>query len=85
MTTTTNLPITRSLIHQVTKAAASQSEREVRTWISRPMWEAFMLEVGTPISEIGKPWQGDKTRMVYGSETIIVESGGFWSFSRRGN
>lgn len=74
----TAIPDREILIHligQVAKAVPkSKSERNVRTYVTRPMWRAWCRGLG--ISEDSEPtgWNGSNTTRIYGSETIIVES-----------
>jgi hypothetical protein len=58
------------------------SERNVRTVITRPMWNAFCRASGIPENTEPTEWIGcHKTRRVFGSETIVVESDEWWSAS----
>lgn len=74
--------VMRALIHQVSKAVPEGgSERDVLTFVTRPMWRMWCRAVGlpeevmsgseglTPISMTGHP-----INCVYGSFTVIVES-----------
>lgn len=59
------------------------SEMNVRTVITRPMWNAFCRASGMPENSTPTVWLGPhKTRRVFGSETIVVESDEWWSASR---
>lgn len=60
----------------------SLNERDVVTYITRPMWRAFCRGCGMPENCNPTEWKGLATRRVYGSETIIVESDEMWSASR---
>lgn len=63
--------VARFLIHQVSRAAAHETEQSVVTLITRPMWDLFCQFTG----DHGEPtaWLGIKeTRRVYGSKTIII-------------
>jgi len=57
------------------------SETRVKTFITRPMWEAFCRGCHLPTTSEPTPWNGIHTIRVYGSETKIIESPEFWSFS----
>lgn len=60
--------VARFLIHQVSRAAAGDSERDVVTLITRPMWDLWQLFTQTKGEPT--PWFGvELTRRVYGSET----------------
>jgi hypothetical protein len=70
------------LVMQVVRAANGRNEQCVRTVISRPMWRIFLRWVGWPEDTDPTPWLGTgKTRRVFGSDTIVVESEAFFSFS----
>lgn len=83
--------IMRTLIGQVLAALRAgqrnhpgwpSSERNVRTVITRPMWNAFCRASGLPPDSEPTEWKGiHHTRRVFGSETIIVESDEWWSAS----
>lgn len=63
------------LIHQVIAARPpGKSERDVTTIITRPMWKAFMIACGEWQYSNPTGWNGNYTKRVYGSETIVVES-----------
>lgn len=67
------MEITRALIGQVTKAASGHPETEVVTFITKPMWKAFMKELGHSTNTKPTEWTTIKdTRRVYGSKTIVV-------------
>lgn len=58
------------------------SEMNVRTVITRPMWNAFCRASGIQENSEPTAWLGiHKTRRVFGSETIVVESDEWWSAS----
>lgn len=62
--------------------AKPSSEMNVRTVITRPMWNAFCRASGIPENSEPTAWLGQhKTRRVFGSETIVVESDEWWSAS----
>lgn len=65
-----------TLIGQVQSAMPPGGvETQVRTLITRPMWDAFCRAAGMPVPCLPtewRPWGG--TRRVFGSETIVVES-----------
>jgi len=74
--------IMRALINQVTKAADGDVERNVITFITRPMWVAWCRAVGSPEDSEPTDWLGiDKTHRVYGSKTIVIEKPGMESMS----
>lgn len=80
----TDEQIAHALIGQVNSIAGENhcSERDVTTYISRPMWEAWSRFTKTE----GEPteWLGlHETRRVYGSETIVVESPELFAVSRK--
>ena len=76
--------ITRALISQVSKAAGSGSELEVETRISRPLWRLWNTILGVHPDTEPTDWLGEgHTHRVYGSKTIVVDSDGLWSFSRK--
>ena len=77
-----------SLIDQVllaTSAAADvkpmASERDVLTVITRPMWDLFCKAAGIPPNSSPSEWKGIHTIRVFGSETRVIESSQWWSFS----
>lgn len=71
-----------ALIHQVTKAAAGGNERDVRTIITRGMWDAFCRAADIPEGSEPTEWKGiHSTYRVYGSETVVIESSEMKSFS----
>lgn len=73
-----------ALIGQVSATAAGDVETNVRTVITRPMWEAFCRSAGIPTDAKPTAWNGiHNTIRVFGSETVIVESEEFWSVSRK--
>lgn len=78
------MTIVPALVRQVMACLHSMppgcNERDVRTYISRGMWRAFVAELGLPGGEPTE-WKGKDTRRVYGSETIVIERPGMWSFS----
>ncbi len=67
-----------ALVHQVTKAVPKKSggcESDVTTVITRPLWRRWCRAVGLPKNCEPTGWVGiTKTRRVYGSKTIVVES-----------
>lgn len=76
--------IARELMHQVALCAKGDAETTVRTWISRPLWEAFCRFTGAPEGQMPTPWLGiHKTHRVYGSETIVVESDAMFAICRK--
>lgn len=77
-----------ALIDQVANATASArmqcasaNERSVVTFVTRPMWNAFLRAGHIVEDSAPTPWIGDGTIRVYGSETFVVENEGWWSFS----
>ena len=81
--------ITPALIEQVSLAFHAgvmagagkfTNETDTVTFISRPMWNLFREE--NKITEQNPTeWKGIKTARVYGSETFVVESPHFFSYS----
>lgn len=73
--------IVRALVNQVAAAARScgVSEVGVRTYITRPMWKAWLRALDMP--EESEPGCWHSGFRVYGSETIVVESDAFESIS----
>lgn len=69
------------LIHQVQKAAGGHSELDVVTYISRPMWELWCDAVNMPRDSVPTEWKLHDCRRIFGSETRIVESDEFISWS----
>lgn len=64
-----------ALIAQVSKARPAQgSERDVRTLISRPMWNAFCRATKLPEDSEPSEWLGTESHRVFGSETVVFES-----------
>lgn len=64
-----------SLINQVQKAANGGSELEVTTFITKPMWRAFLRASGTNPNSKPTEWLGfKKTIRVFGSKTIVTKS-----------
>lgn len=81
----TDHDIIHALYVQVVSAMpAGRSEVAVQTVISRPLWRRFMAAVGCHPDSEPTPWLGCslKTRRVWGSETIVVESEHEFSYSR---
>lgn len=85
---TTDEEIMCTLIGQVllaTSAAAETkpmaSELDVVTYITRPMWEAFCRAAKIPVHSMPTEWKGVKSVRVFGSETKLIESDQWWSFS----
>ncbi len=73
--------IMQALIEQVSKARSDGVETEVRTFISRPLWERFLAETGTPAKTEPTPWIGKDTVRVFGSETQVIEDEVYWIFA----
>lgn len=66
------------------KAASGASERNVKTYISRPLWRLFNQELGHAPDIEPTAWLGiGETHRVYGSETIVVDTPALWSASFR--
>lgn len=78
----------RTLIGQVLCAVVASdkpmaSERDVETFITRPMWDAFCREARIPVPSMPTAWKGvGKTIRVFGSETRVIESSEWWCISR---
>ena len=71
MSKPTDFQVMVNLLEQVAKAVPKGGAlRDVTTWITRPMWEAFQRAF------LGKP-----PRTVGGSQTVIVESAAWRSVS----
>lgn len=71
----TDQEILRALINQVMKAADGRNEQEVVTFITKPMWRAFLRATGTPESSEPTEWSsGAKCCRVYGSKTVVLPS-----------
>jgi hypothetical protein len=78
-----------TLIDQVQNALKSRlgevpgiCERDVRTVITRPMWNVFCRAIGVPENSTPTEWLGlHNTIRVAGSETIVIESDEWWSAS----
>jgi hypothetical protein len=72
-----------ALVKQVSKAIPSWgNERDVVTYISRPMWKAFLRAIRKPEDSEPTDWIGfDDTIRVYGSQTIVVDSEEYFSYS----
>ncbi len=67
--------VLRSLINQVQKAANGDSETKVVTFITKPMWRAFLRATGTNPNSKPTEWNGIKTTIrVFGSKTIVTKS-----------
>lgn len=67
--------VMRALALQVAKAARGNTEVDVTTIITKPMWKAFLRAVGEPENSKPTPWLGlNKTIRVWGSKTIVVKS-----------
>lgn len=75
--------VLRALMRQVHRAMpAGQSERSVKTLITRPMWRAFLRSIKEPENLEPTDWIGlRRTVRVWGSETIVIESSEFFSIS----
>lgn len=74
--------IGRALIDQVTRAVPEGGcERNVRTYISRPMWRLWCRFVGEPEDSEPSACWGIGCNRVYGSETVIAESDRLYSYS----
>lgn len=68
-----------ALVEQVTKAAAGGSERDVVTFITLPLWNAFLRALG---EEENQDPRSDLR--VYGSKTVLVVGvPSLWSASRK--
>lgn len=64
------------------------SERDVVTYITRPMWQLWCRYLGDPEDCEPTEWLGHpQTRRVYGSKTIIIQGDELLSYSkpRKGN
>jgi len=74
-----------ALIKQVTLAAKGDSELNVVTIITKPMWRAFLRACGgTDFEKGATEWLGiGATYRVYGSKTIVVDSRNMASVSMR--
>lgn len=82
--------IFRALLGQVIVAMRAnrekgvvETERDLRTLISRPMWEAFLQIMGHPPGTNPTDWIGIGTIRIYGTETIVVESNEMWAVTMR--
>jgi hypothetical protein len=73
--------ILSSLIGQVTKAARGRSEREVKTFITRPFWNLWCKATNIPENSVPTDWTTVNCIRIYGSETIVVESEKFAAVS----
>lgn len=74
--------ITRALIDQVNSAIPPWgNERDVKTFVSRPMWEAFLRFLKLPSGTEPTEWRIKDCVRVYGSETIVVDSDLMFSYS----
>jgi len=72
-----------NLHSQVTKAAQGHEYRHVTTYITRPMWQAFLRGIGLPdTDEPNEDPCFDKARRVAGSRTVVVDKPGMWAISR---
>jgi hypothetical protein len=58
-------------------------ETDVVTYVTRPMWNAFLRAAKKSENLSPTVWKGMGTVRVFGSETIVVESDDWWSASRR--
>jgi hypothetical protein len=59
------------------------NERDVETAITRPLWNLFLRAISIPENTDPTPWNGlNKTVRVWGSETKVIESDEYWSWSR---
>lgn len=68
--------IARDLIAQVAACVRPyRTEEDVTTVITRPMWNAFLRFSGVPENTPPTEWKGKGTVRVYGSKTVVVESG----------
>lgn len=77
MTAVTDEEIMFGLIDQVRKAAAGGSERNVMTFITRPMWIAFLRAIKHPdLNTLPMPGL-----TVFGSRTLLFNRPQFWSMS----
>lgn len=69
------------LIEEVRFAAGNDTERDVITLISKPMWAAWCREMGDPEDSKPTEWLGQgKTRRVFGSKTFLVDEDHFWVY-----
>lgn len=73
--------LVQALIHQVQKAAAGDTEQNVVTFISRPMWRKWNTDVGDPPDCEPTGWIGNDTCRVFGSKTVVVEHDSFFAVS----
>lgn len=72
--------VARYLIYGVQRAAQGCSERDVVTYLTRPMWDIWNQFTGN--SGDPTPWLGKElTRRVFGSETIIIPGDNLLAFS----
>jgi hypothetical protein len=84
----TDEQVMRTLIEQVLLAMSAvqdknpmASKRDVVTFVTRPMWEAFCRAAGITKNSAPAEWKGVKSVRICGSETHIVESGLWWCVS----
>lgn len=71
-----------ALIKQVMDARGGQSEVNVRTVISRPLWRLWLEATGSSPDDEPTDWRPDfSCRRVYGSETVVIEHPGLWAVS----
>lgn len=72
-----------ALVEQVSTALGAQkfghpaNKRDIITFVTRPMWEAFCRAGHLPADSLPTPWIGKDTIRVF-----VVESSEMWSFSR---
>ena len=69
---------------QVARAAAVDSffsERDVVTYITRPLWRVWLRWAGCSEDQEPTEWIGNSTRRVFGSRTVVVESNDYASVS----
>lgn len=68
--------IMRALINQVMKATPLKgTERDVVTFITKPMWRAFLRATGSPVNAKPTEWKMGKDCMrVFGSTTVVLNS-----------
>ncbi len=80
---TTDFEIVKALESQVRKAVPSPgSERNVVTFITRPMWNAFLRWLKEPEDSEPTDWLWPKkTLRVWGSRTVVLNCESMASFS----
>jgi len=78
----TDIQVMRALMNQVCCAVASVekktgdkiSELDIVTFVTRPMWQAWLRALCLPEDSEPTGWIGEETVRVFGSRTVIVES-----------